>query len=524
MNELPLLSVITFLPLVGAFVIYLLASVCRLSDNFYKIIGIAFTLIVLVLVGVIWFKFDNSAIGFQFIEKTEWIKSSSGIFYSLGVDGTSMIMIALTGVMMPFCLLAGWQSITKNVKEFVIAFLVMETFIMGTFLAIDLLLFYVFFEAVLIPMYLIIGIWGGKNRLYAAFKLFLYTLAGSLFLLLGIIYIYFQTETTFIPDLVGILPLYDLKIQNILWLAFFVSFAVKIPMWPLHTWLPDAHVEAPTAGSVVLAGILLKLGGYGLIRFSIPFFPAACEYFANFVLIMSAIAVVYTSLVALMQQDMKKLIAYSSIAHMGYVTAGLFVFNQQAVEGAIFQMVSHGLVSGALFICVGILYDRMHTKEISFYNGLTHPMPKFAFQFMIFVFASIGLPATSGFIGEFLVLLGVFRDNRAISMLLATGMFLGAAYMLWLFARVMYGKITNPQLESILDINRLEKILLWPLAVMVIVLGVYPNLIFDKTHTTIANLLSQYNSQVGVSSTQGAAAAIPNPIDMAVPPTDSSTG
>jgi NADH-quinone oxidoreductase subunit M len=488
MNGMPMLSLITFLPLVGAIIAYLLSYFPRkFSDNFYKIFGIIVSLLVLVLSLVLWINFNSEVSTYQFVEKVSWIYGYD-IFYSLGVDGISILLVLLSAFIIPICILSGWHSINKRVKEFVIAFLAMETFIMGTFLALDLLMFYVFFEAVLIPMYLIIGVWGGENRVYAAFKFFLYTLAGSVLLLLGVVYIYFQAETTYMPDLAVILPKYALDIQKWLWLAFFASFAVKVPMWPVHTWLPDAHVQAPTAGSVVLAGILLKLGGYGFIRFSIPFFPAASEYFADFVFVLSIIAVIYTSLVALMQQDMKKLIAYSSIAHMGFVTAGLFAFNALSIEGAIFQMISHGVVSGALFLCVGVLYDRMHTKEIAFYNGLTNLMPKFALQFMVFVLASIALPATSGFVGELLILLGVFSTSKLVSALLATGMILGAAYMLWLYARVMFGTVRNAKLEGITDLNIVERLCFWPLTIIVFVIGIYPSSLLASIHKSVSDL------------------------------------
>lgn len=500
MSELPILSLITFLPLFGAILMYLLSYLpVKLSDTFHKSFGLAVSLLVLALSIVLWASFDKELSTYQFVEKSTWI-AGYDIFYSLGVDGISLPLVLLSAFIIPICILSGWYSITKRVREFVIAFLVMETFIMGTFLALDLLLFYVFFEAVLIPMYLIIGVWGGDNRVYAAFKFFLYTLAGSVLLLLGIVYIYFQAETTYIPDLVNALPRYALDIQKWLWLAFFASFAVKVPMWPVHTWLPDAHVQAPTAGSVVLAGILLKLGGYGFIRFSIPLLPGASEYFADFMFTLSIIAVIYTSLVALMQQDMKKLIAYSSIAHMGFVTAGLFAFNALSIEGAIFQMVSHGIVSGALFLCVGVLYDRMHTKEIAYYNGLTTLMPKFALQFMIFMLASVALPATSGFVGEILVLLGVFSASKMVSALLATGMVLGAAYMLWLYARVMFGVVTNDKLKGISDLNLVERLTLWPLAITIFIIGIYPTSVLGIMHKSVNDIVTAFHENKGVYS------------------------
>lgn len=493
MSDFPILSLITFIPLFAALVMYVASSVHKnIGDTFYKVFGITTSLIVMVLTFFMWRQFDPSLDTLQFVEKRQWIEGSF-IFYALGVDGISLWFALLTAFIIPVCLVSSWNSIDKKVREFVMCFLVMETFIMGTFLSLDLLLFYVFFEAVLIPMYLIIGIWGGQNKVYAAFKFFLYTLAGSVLLLVGVVYIYFQAKTTYIPDLNNILPRYTLDIQKWLWLGFFASFAVKVPMWPVHTWLPDAHVQAPTAGSVVLAGILLKLGGYGFVRFSIPFFPAASAYFADFVFWLSIIAVIYTSLVALMQEDMKKLIAYSSIAHMGFVTAGLFAFNQQGIEGAIFQMVSHGIVSGALFLCVGVVYDRMHTKEIAFYSGLTNIMPKYAFQFMVFMLASVALPATSGFIGEILVLLSVYTVNKFYGALLATGMFLGAAYMLWLYARVMYGEVKNEKLKSMQDLNLVEKISFWPLTVSVFILGIYPAVLLSDISHSVNTVVKNFN-------------------------------
>ncbi|MFN5382542.1 MAG: NADH-quinone oxidoreductase subunit M [Alphaproteobacteria bacterium] len=502
MSELSILSLLTFLPLIGAFIIYISSSFSRITDKAIKLFGLSITLLTFFLSLYIWHGFDAESSIYQLEEKISWVDGYN-IFYGMAVDGISILFVILTTFIIPICLLCSWNSIKYKVKEFVMCFLVMETFILGTFLATDLLLFYVFFEAVLIPMYMVIGIWGGTNRIYAAFKFFLYTLAGSVFLLLAIVYVYFQAETTYIPDLNSILPSYALEIQRWLWIAFFASFAVKVPMWPVHTWLPDAHVQAPTAGSVVLAGVLLKLGGYGFIRFSIPFFPAASVYFMDFVFWLSIIAVIYTSLVALMQEDMKKLIAYSSIAHMGFVTAGLFSFNQPGVEGAIFQMISHGIISGALFMCVGVLYDRMHTKEISFYGGLTDKMPAFALQFMIFTMASVALPSTAGFIGEIMVLLGVFAEHKLYSALLATGMVLGAAYMLWLYARVMFGEIKNEKLKDITDINGIEKTTFWPITILIFALGIYPSFILKDIHASVSSVISNFNqNQVITLDTQ----------------------
>ena len=484
MLDFPILSCIIFTPLVASFIIYLAPLfVPEINkDTFAKQVALLTSLFVLFLSLALWFFFDPNFHDMQFVEQRQWV-TGYNIYYVLGIDGVSLMFILLTAILMPVCVISSWNNVKTRMQEYMLSFLVMETMIMGVFCAQDILLFYIFFEAVLIPMYLIIGIWGGANRIYAAYKFFLYTLAGSLFLLISILYLYYATGTTNISELQAIAPELSLTVQRMLWLGMFASFAVKVPMWPVHTWLPDAHVQAPTAGSVILAGVLLKLGGYGFFRLSLPLLPDASLYYADFVFYLSIIAVVYTSFVALMQDDMKKLIAYSSVAHMGFVTAGLFSFNVQGIEGAIFQMISHGLVSGALFLCVGVVYDRMHTKEIAFYNGLTKKMPKFAFHFMIFMLASVGLPATSGFVGEFLVLLGVFQFSKLYSVLMATAMVLGAAYMLWLFARVMFNKTVNPKLKDISDLNRIEKISFWPISIMVIILGVYPNIILNSIHT-----------------------------------------
>ncbi|TIU91597.1 MAG: NADH-quinone oxidoreductase subunit M, partial [Mesorhizobium sp.] len=412
----------------------------------------------------IWTGFDNSEPGFQFVEKFAWL--DSGISYHMGVDGISMLFVILTTFLMPLCILASWESIEKRVKAYMIAFLLLETLMIGVFCALDIVLFYVFFEAGLIPMFIIIGVWGGKRRVYASFKFFLYTLAGSVLMLLAIMAMFFQSGTTDIPTLLT--HNFPASMQTWLWLAFFASFAVKMPMWPVHTWLPDAHVEAPTAGSVILAAILLKMGGYGFLRFSLPMFPIASEMFAPLVFALSVVAIIYTSLVALMQEDMKKLIAYSSVAHMGFVTMGIFAMNQEGVQGAIFQMLSHGLVSGALFLCVGVIYDRMHTRDIDAYGGLVNNMPKYATAFMIFTMANVGLPGTSGFVGEFLTMLGVFRVNTWVAFFAATGVILSAAYALWLYRRVIFGALTKDSLKGLLDLSAREKVIIYPLAALVI--------------------------------------------------------
>lgn len=462
------------MPLVGALTALFIPSDQKNSNKNLYIWSIFVSLITFVISIILLIKFNKTAAGFQFVEAFKFL-SNFDIKYYLGVDGISLLMVLLTTFLTPICLLVSLNSVKIRVKEYTICFLILETFVIGSFLALDLILFYIFFEAMLIPMFLIIGIWGGKNRVYAAFKFFLYTLFGSVLFLIAIVYIYNKTGTADILLLKNLLPKFDLETQKWLWLALFVSFAVKIPMFPFHTWLPDAHVQAPTAGSVILAGILIKLGAYGFLRFSVPFFPLASHYFAQSVFILSVIAIIYASIVALMQEDMKKMIAYSSVAHMGFITMGIFAFNMQGLEGAIVQMISHGLVSSALFLCVGVVYDRMHTREIADYGGLVNKMPYYAVFVMIFTMAAVGLPGTSGFVGEFLSIIGVFQVNKIIAVLASFGVVLGATYMLWLYARVIFGEIKNPKLESIKDVNKIEFAVLLSISLLVLFIGIYPS-------------------------------------------------
>ena len=479
--SLPILSLCTFVPLLGA-----LAILFSPKPDSARWIALGTTGIVFVLSLVMWAGFDNADSGFQMVEKLEWL--GGGISYHMGVDGISMLFVVLTAGLMPFCILASWESIETRVAEYMVAFLVLETMMIGVFCALDLVLFYVLFEAGLIPMFLIIGVWGGKRRVYASFKFFLYTFIGSVLMLLAIMGMYWYAGTT---DIVALLenPNFPPQMQTWLWLAFFASFAVKMPMWPVHTWLPDAHVEAPTAGSVILAGILLKMGGYGFLRFSLPMFPVATEMFAPMVFTMSVIAIIYTSLVALAQEDMKKLIAYSSVAHMGFVTMGIFTVNHQGIEGGIFQMLSHGVVSGALFLCVGVVYDRLHTREIAAYGGLVNRMPLYAACFLVFTLANVGLPGTSGFVGEFLTMLGAFLHNSWIAIFAATGVILSAAYALLLYRRVVFGALVKPSLKTIQDLTGREIALLAPLVIITIALGVYPKPVFDVTTPAVAKLI-----------------------------------
>ena len=490
-----LLSGLLILPLIGAALILAFREENEANLRNVRMIALWTTIATFLLSLVAWNRFDPASANFQLVEEYRWV--SETIKFKLGVDGFSMPFIMLTTFLMPFCILASWQSVEKRVREYMVAFLVLETLMIGVFAALDLIAFYVFFEAGLIPMFLIIGIWGGKRRIYASFKFFLYTLLGSVLMLLAIIAMYWNAGTT---DIAALLPhKFPSGMQKWLWLAFFASFAVKMPMWPVHTWLPDAHVEAPTAGSVVLAAILLKMGGYGFIRFSLPMFPEASAYFAPLVFAMSVIAIIYTSLVAMMQEDVKKLIAYSSVAHMGFVTMGLFTMNAQGIQGAMFQMISHGFISGALFLCVGVVYDRLHTREIAAYGGLVHRMPLYAIVFMVFTMANVGLPGTSGFVGEFLTLVGAFRANTWVAFFATTGVILSAAYALWLYARMIFGELEKPSLMKMTDLNRREIAVLAPLVFLTIYYGVRPGPILDVFAASTDQLIKGYEAALGAA-------------------------
>jgi NADH-quinone oxidoreductase subunit M len=492
-----LLSALTFLPLVGVALILFVPGDSEGAKNNIRWIALWTTLVVFALSLYAWSQFVPGVAEFQFVEQRAWF--GAGLSYKMGVDGISFPFVVLTAFLMPFCIGASWSSIQTGVKSYMICFLVLETLMIGVFCALDLVLFYLFFEGGLIPMFIIIGVWGGKRRIYAAFKFFLYTLVGSLLMLIAILAMYAQTHTT---DIVTLLNThFDPGLQKYLWLAFFASFAVKMPMWPVHTWLPDAHVEAPTAGSVILAGILLKMGGYGFIRFSLPMFPDASHYFAPLVFALSVIAIFYTSLVALVQEDIKKLIAYSSVAHMGFVTMGLFAMNQQSVQGAVFQMVSHGLVASALFLCVGVVYDRLHTREIAAYGGIVARMPNYAVAFMVFTMANVGLPGTSGFIGEFLSLIGTFQANGWVTFLATFGVILSAAYALYLYRRVIFGKLEKPSLQSLTDLDTREMLILAPLVLLTVFYGVHPGPILDACSGSVAALVKGYDAALTLTKT-----------------------
>ena len=488
----PILSSITFLPLIGAFFVFLTRGETNQVNRGAIYVSLFTSFANFFLVLFLWYSFDNSSSNFQFVEETVWI--SGFIKYKFGIDGISILFILLTAFIIPICVISCINSVKNRLKEFLIAILILETFMIGVFCSLDLVIFYLFFEAGLIPMFLIIGIWGGPRRVYSAFKFFLFTLLGSVLMLIAIISIYWITGTTDVTEI------YKIKIpaefQNLLWLAFFSSFAVKMPMWPVHTWLPDAHVEAPTAGSVILAAILLKMAGYGFLRFSVGMFPIASEFFTPLVFTLSVIAIIYTSLVALMQDDMKKLIAYSSVAHMGYVTLGIFTFNKQGIEGGIIQMFSHGLISAALFLCVGVLYDRAHSRLINDYGGVVNILPKYSFIFMIFVLATLGLPGTSGFVGEFLVLVGAFKVNFLVAILASIGVVLAAAYILWLYKRVIFGKLENNQIKEMKDLNKSEMGVLISIGILVIFFGFYPEPLFNTVNVSVDNLINNYNMEI----------------------------
>ena len=491
-----ILSLITYAPLLGVAAILALRFVAPSgsprSAELAKWVALVTTLATLALSLVMLGQFDRTTADFQFVEDFAWF---GGLHYRMGVDGISVLFVVLTAFLMPLCIAASWRSIEHRIEEYLIAFLALETLVIGVFCALDLILFYLFFEFGLAPMFLIIGVWGGKNRVYAAFKFFLYTLLGSVLMLAAVLGMIGITGTSSIPELMT----YDFgqEIQIWLWLAFFASFAVKMPMWPVHTWLPDAHVEAPTAGSVILAGVLLKMGGYGFMRFSLPMFPDASAYFTPLVFAMSVIAIVYTSLVAFRQTDIKKLIDYSSVAHMGFVTLGIFSGNAQGEQGAIFQMVSHGLISGALFLCVGVVYDRMHTREIAFYGGLVNRMPWYAAIFLLFTMGNVGLPGTSGFVGEILTMAGAYQASTWAAIVAATGVILSAVYALSLYRRVVFGEITNPALAEIKDLNWREVAIFAPLIIGTLYLGIYPAAVFDITQASVDNLVAVYRAATG---------------------------
>lgn len=495
-----ILTWLILLPLIGMAFILLFTRNDTDPEN-ARVWALLTTLATFILSLGLWVKWGDapvSAYGYRFVEKVTWFEGL-GINYHLGVDGISLFMVLLTTLLMPVCILASWHGVTTRVREFMMSFLALEALVIGVFVSLDLVLFYVFFEAVLIPMYIIIGVWGGQNRIYAAYKFFLYTLAGSVLTLIAFLYIYGQFGHTDIPLLMTQVSALAPDVQKWLWLALFAAFAVKVPMWPVHTWLPDAHVQAPTSGSVILAGVLLKMGAYGFLRFSLPMLPDASVYFAPLIYGLSIVAIIYTSLVALVQEDMKKLIAYSSVAHMGFVTVGLFALNQQGIEGALITMISHGLISGALFLCVGVIYDRMHTRDIQFYGGLAERMPAYAFTFLFFTMASVGLPGLSGFVGEVLVMVGVYKANTLVAFFTATGLILGATYALWLYRRVVFGEMTRSELKKITDMDCREWVMFVPLLALVVWIGVYPKPFLDVLHPAVERLVQQVNKHPVVS-------------------------
>ena len=493
----PLLSVITFLPLTGVLFLLLIRGNTESVVTNARLVALWVSGFTFLLSLSLYFGFDAEMTGYQFEERADWI-SGSGISYHLGVDGISMPFILLSTFLTPLSILASWKSITHRVRDYMIAFLVLEVMMVGMFASLDMLMFYLFFEGVLIPMFIIIGVWGGAERVYAAFKFFLYTLLGSVLMLVCMLVMYHLAGTTDIPALSAFA--FSPELQFWLFLGFFASFAVKVPMWPVHTWLPDAHVQAPTAGSMILAGVLLKMGGYGFIRFSLPMFPDASEYFAPFIFVLSVVAVIYTSLVALAQSDMKKLIAYSSVAHMGFVTIGIFTLTEQGIAGAMFQMISHGLVSAALFFCVGVVYDRLHTREISAYGGVVDAMPRYAAFFMFMMLASVGLPGTSGFVGEMLVLVGAWEASHWVAIFAATGLILGACYMLWLYRRVVFGRAEKPEVLEMAGLDRREVMIFVPLTILVLWFGVYPSTLLDVMAYSVSDIMAQVATELSVQT------------------------
>ncbi len=499
MYGLPILSVVTFLPLFGALLVLLLRGTKEQVERNARFTALWTSIITFILSLLLWHNFDATKADYQFVEKTPWF-NALGINYQMGVDGISLFFVLLSTLLTMICVVASWRSVEKRVREYMVAFLVLETLMVGMFCAMDMVLFYLFFEGVLIPMFLIIGVWGGARRVYASFKFFLYTLLGSVLMLVAMVAMYWYAKTTDMTVLA--LTDFPVPMQHWLFLAFFASFAVKIPMWPVHTWLPDAHVEAPTGGSVILAGVLLKMGGYGFLRFSLPMFAHAAADFAPYILALSVIAIIYTSLVALAQEDMKKLIAYSSVAHMGFVTMGIFVMNMQGIQGAIVQMLSHGFVSAALFLCVGVLYDRIHSREIASYGGVVERMPVYAFVFMIFTLASVGLPGTSGFVGEFLSLIGAYQSNQWVALLALTGVILGAAYSLWLYRRVVLGKMEKMSLKNLKDLGWQEITVFAPLIALVLWMGIYPASFMRPMAPAVEKLLADVQSDLARAPVQ----------------------